>query len=233
MTKLNKPTGSAMDVKASRYLAAHTALKIAVIAAGLASVAAAAYTVAEWTFEVSWHSWVAMGLAALLAGSLAIVPPLLARPWGECSHGAVKMGLLIVAACFMFGDGYFQFNAIRVIYKLAGITDLDVSANLQGTVAVIFFQIASFFLAGLLAAATAEREEDLSLQRQREKESSAKAMAAQAALAEERGKREAKNAGDRERRARDREEAQRLGITAKEVVARRKAAKNQPKLSVV
>ncbi len=232
MTKLNKPTGSARDAKASTYALCRTGLYAIIAAAGAASVAAAVFTVSQWTFEITWFKWVAMGLAALLAAGLAIMPPLIAYPFGEVDHMAIKVFLLVAAACFMFADGYFQMNAIKVGYKLAGTPDIG-GVHAKDTAFIIGFQVATFFLGGLLSMATAVREEDLSFLRQKEEEARAKAMAAQAALAEERGKREAKNAGDRERRARDKAEAQRLGITVKEVISRRKAGANQPKLSVV
>lgn len=141
-------------------------------------------TVSHWGVKLAFT--ILSGVFAFLMG---LVPMTLAKAHGSALEGgSAQSGLMFIVILFMAVDGALLVHAVQYMQKLMGMTPLGL-AWLVPIVAA--FEIAAFFVRGMLYATTREIQDLIDARAQHLKEIEAHARAQ-------------KNAGRRERYAQNR-----------------------------
>ena len=153
MTGKNKLPSEAPTFPAGEWMAGLATGSLCLISAlALAYHVWDTITVSHWAVKVAFT--VLSGVFAFLMG---LVPMTLAKAHGSALEGSnAQSGLMFIVVLFMAVDGALLVHAVQYMQKLMGMTPLGLAWIVP---IVMAFEIAAFFVRGLLYATTKEIQE--------------------------------------------------------------------------
>lgn len=152
--------------RAPQFAAARGMLLILVFAVGVASTAAAIATIDKLSLAVDIDMLLKV-IGAVVAMAIAITPILLAPAWATADQGAKAAGLFLIFPLVLL-DAASQTNTIMLIER--SIREASATGSYIGEpaiwwqlvlVAMIGFQISTFFLRAWLTHVTVTKDEEL------------------------------------------------------------------------